>query len=252
MQEAINPNQCQACKNEVKSFHRFCYNCGSYLAPLQLRLHKHRELQSALLFFFIYLVICLVVRFTSLFNNYNNLFWVEILLAGITLAYTAINFRSIKPVLMFRNFNLQRLTGCISLAVIASVIINIVITKLNISFFGTDESFYGHYSIYTMPVFVMIYSIAVYPALFEELAFRGVIYNYLDNFMDEKLVVIITAFMFGIVHLNFISLFWLVPFGILTGAMRKRFGTIWYGAIFHFTFNLIAVLFDLYKNGYFK
>jgi membrane protease YdiL (CAAX protease family) len=70
--------------------------------------------------------------------------------------------------------------------------------------------------------------------------------------MDGQLVVIITAFMFGIVHLNFISLFWLVPFGILVGAMRKRFGTIWYGVIFHFTFNLIAVLFDLYRNGNFK
>lgn len=251
MQEAINLNQCPTCKNEVKSFHRFCYNCGSYLAPPQLRLHKHYKLQSAFLFFFIYLLVCFVVRFTSLFNNYNNLFWIEILLAAITLAYTAINFRSIKPVLLFRNFNLQRLAGCITLAIIASVIINFIISKLNISFFGTDESFYGHYRVYTMPALVMIYSIAVYPALFEELAFRGVIYNYLDNFMDEKLVVIITAFMFGIVHLNFISLFWLVPFGILTGAMRKRFGTIWYGVIFHFTFNLIAVLFDLYKNGIF-
>ena len=252
MQEAIDLHHCQTCKNEVKSFHRFCYNCGSYLAPSQLRLHKNRDLQSAFLFFFIYLIVCFVVRFTGLFNSYNNLFWIEMLLAAITLVYAAINFRTIKPVLLFRNFNWQRLAGCIFLAAIASAIINIVISKLNISFFGTDESFYGRYSIYSMPVLVMIYSIAVYPALFEELAFRGVIYSYLDNFMDEKLVVIITAFMFGIVHLNFISLFWLVPFGILTGTMRKRFGTIWYGVIFHFTFNLVAVLFDLYKNGYFK
>jgi len=252
MQEVINLHHCPTCRNEVKSFHRFCYNCGSYLGPSQLHLHQDRDLQSAFLFFFIYLLVCFIVRFTSLFNNYNNLFWVEILLAVITLVYAVINFRNIKQVLLFRNFNWERLAGCILIAAIASIIINVVISKLNISFFGTDESFYERYSIYSMPALVMIYSIAVYPALFEELAFRGIIYNYLDNFMDEQLVVIITAFMFGIVHLNFISLFWLVPFGILMGIMRKRFGTIWYGVIFHFTFNFVAVLFDLYKNGYFK
>ena len=101
-----------------------------------------------------------------------------------------------------------------------------------------------------MPALVMIYSIALYPAIFEELAFRGVLYNYLNTFLDERLVVIVTGFTFGIMHLSFISLFWLVPFGILVGAMRKRFGTIWYGVIFHFTFNLVAVLFDLYRHGH--
>jgi len=254
MERIINSAVCETCSNEVKSFHRFCYNCGSYLAPAgtHVSIHKNKNLQSAFLFFFIYLFVCLVVRFTGLFNNYNNLIWVEVFLGAVILIYAAINFRGIKPILKFRNFNWIRLTGCISLAVIASVIINILISQLNISFFGTDESFYGRYSIYSMPVLVMVYSIAVYPALFEELAFRGIIYNYLNSFLNEQLVVIITGFMFAIVHLNFISLFWLVPFGVLVGAMRKRFGTIWYGVIFHFTFNLIAVLFDLYKNGYFK
>ena len=123
---------------------------------------------------------------------------------------------------------------------------------MNISFFGTNAGYYNRYSVYSMPALIMIYSIALNPAIFEELAFRGVLYNYFQFLFDEKLVVIVTGFMFAIVHLSLISLFWLVPFGILVGAMRKRFGTIWYGIIFHFTFNLIAVLFDLYKNGYFN
>jgi membrane protease YdiL (CAAX protease family) len=168
------------------------------------------------------------------------------------LLYAAVNFRSIKPLLRFRNFTFARLTGCILLAAIASVAINIIVSKLNISFFATDAGYYNRYSIYSMPALVMIYSIAIYPAIFEELAFRGVIYNYLKKILDERLVVIVTGFMFAIVHLSLISLFWLVPFGIFAGAMRKRFGTILYGIIFHFIFNLIAVLFDLYKNGYFN
>jgi membrane protease YdiL (CAAX protease family) len=253
IQHTNETGYCEICDKEIKSYHRYCYNCGKYLGfdGMHQSLYKNASLQSAFSFFFIYLFVCLFVRFTDLFNDYSRLFWVEIVLAVITLVYAGANFRNIKPALSFRNFTLVRLTGCISLAAIASIIISITVSKLNISFFGTDAGYYNRYSVYAMPVLVMIYSIALNPAIFEELAFRGVIYNYLSSFLDERLVVIVTGFMFAIVHLSLISLFWLVPFGILTGAMRKRFGTIWYGVIFHFTFNLVAVLFDLYKNGYF-
>jgi membrane protease YdiL (CAAX protease family) len=252
--ETNETGYCRICDKKIKSYHRYCYNCGGYLGFDGMRqgLHKNPALQSAFSFFFIYLFVCLLVRFTDLFDEYSRLFWVEIFLAVITLAYTVSDFRNIKQALNFRNFSFVRLTGCISLAAIASVIINITVSKLNISFFGTDAGYYGRYRIYSMPALVMIYSIALNPAIFEELAFRGVIYNYLKSFLDERLVVIVTGFMFAIVHLSLISLFWLVPFGLLVGAMRKRFGTIWYGVVFHFTFNLIAVIFDLYKSGYFN
>lgn len=245
---------CEGCNKEVKSHHRFCYNCGEPLGfnGMHINLYNNPALQAAFSFFCIYLFICLAVHFTDLFNNYSKLFWVEIFIAVITLIYVRKNFNSIKPLLHFHNFSILRLAGCISLAAIGSVIVNIIVSKLNLSFFGTDSGYYNRYSIYTMPALVMIYSIAVNPAIFEELAFRGVIFNYLNSFLNSRLVVIITGFMFAIVHLNLISLFWLVPFGILVGVMRKRSGTIWYGVIFHFTFNFIAVLFDLYKNAYFR
>ena len=240
VQQTTETGCCEICNKEIKSYHRFCYNCGNYLGfdGMRQSLYKNPGLQSAFSFFFIYLFVCLFVHFTDFFDDYSRLFWVELLLAIITLLYAAANFRSIKPLLRFRNFSFVRLTGCISLAAIASVVINIIVSKLNISFFGTDAGYYSRYSVYSMPALVMIYSIAINPAIFEELAFSGVIYNYLENFLDERLVVIVTGFMFAIVHLSLISLFWLVPFGILVGAMRKRFGTIWYGIIFHFTFNV--------------
>ena len=243
---------CEACDSEVKGFHRFCHHCGEYLGHdgTRISLFNHSKLQSAFKFFIIYLFVCLVVHFTNWFDEYDRLFWVEILLGSVTLYFVWMNFSEIKPVLRFRNFSVVRLTGCISLAAFTSFIVNIIVSKLNISFFGTDASYYGRYSVYTMPALVMVYSIAVSPAIFEELAFRGVIYNYLNSFLDERLVVIVTGFTFAIMHLNFISLFWLVPFGILVGSMRRRFGTIWYGVIFHFVFNFVAVLFDLYKQGH--
>lgn len=254
VQQSTKILYCKRCNKEVKAHQKFCYNCGSYLGTnsLQTNFYNNVSLKSAFTFFCIYLFVCIVVHFTDVFNAYSRLFWVEILIAVITLVYVQKNFHAIKPLLKFRNFNFIILIVSIAIAVVASVIVNLVVTKLNISFFGTNSGYYNRYSIYTMPVLIMVYSIAVNPAIFEELAFRGVIYNYLNNFLDARLVVIITAFMFAIVHLNLISLLWLIPFGILVGVMRKRYGTIWYGVIFHFVFNFIAVLFDLHRNGYFK
>lgn len=243
---------CDACSSKVKSYHRFCHNCGEYLGveSTRISLFNNIYLQKAFGFFIVYLFICLMVQFSNWFNNYSRLFWIELLLAAFTLFHFFKNYKAIKPVLRFRNFNITRLIGCISLAAIASVVVNIIITQLNFSFFGTDTSYYELYNVYSMPVLLMVYSIAVYPAIIEEIAFRGVLYNYLNKVFDGRLVVVATGFMFGIMHLSFISLFWLVPFGILAGGMRKRFGTIWYGVAFHFSFNLIAVLFDLYRHGH--
>jgi len=243
---------CDACNHEVKGYHRYCYNCGEYLGSDTTRvdLFNNSSLQSAFGFFITYLFVCLAVLFTNWFDSYDRLFWVEIFLAGFTLLYVWRNYEAIKPVLKFNNFTMLRLLSCILLAALAAFVINIIVTKLNFSFFRTDTSYYTRFSVYTMPAVVMIYSIALNPAIFEELAFRGVLYNYLNVILDERLVVIITGVAFAIMHLSFISLFWLIPFGIFVGTLRKRFETIWDGVIFHFTFNFVAVLFDLYRHGH--
>ncbi|MFT4155261.1 type II CAAX prenyl endopeptidase Rce1 family protein [Parafilimonas sp.] len=243
---------CEACNGNVKKHHRFCPACGACLHAENTRItiFNNRNLRSAFIFFIVYLFVCLQVQFTDWFNIYGRLFWVEIFLAAFTLFHVYRNYEQIKPLLTFNNFNIARLGGCISLAIIASVVINTVVAKMNYSFFRTDITYYHLYRIYSMPVAIMIYSIALNPAIIEELAFRGILYNYLNAFLNERLVITVTGFAFGMMHLSFISLFWLVPFGIFTGIMRQRFGTIWYGVVFHFTFNLIAVLFDLYRHGH--
>lgn len=243
---------CEVCSSRVKSHHRFCYNCGAYLGAenTPVTIFNNRNLRAAFIFFIVYLFVCLVVQFTSWFNIYSRLFWIEIFLAGFTLYHVYKNYDAIRPLLRFNNFNTVRLAGCILLAAAASFAVNIMVTKMNYSFFRTDITYYHLYSAYSAPALLMIYSIALNPAIIEELAFRGVLYNYLSTFLNERLVIIVTGFAFGMMHLSFLSLFWLVPFGILTGIMRRRFGTLWYGIVFHFVFNLIAVLFDLYRHGH--
>ena len=242
---------CDECDTRVKGYQRFCYNCGAYLGSNaeQISIFNNSSLQTAFFFYIIYLFVCLTVKYTNWFNSYDRLFWIEILLAVITILFARINRKSLKPVLRFNNFNWRILLVIIGGAAVFSSAVNIFITRINISIFGTNISLYEGYRIYEFPVLIMFYSIALMPALFEELAFRGILYNYLNTFLDDRLVVMVTGFGFAAIHLNFFSLIWLIPFGILIGSLRRKYNTLWYGVIFHFVFNITACLFDLYRQG---
>jgi membrane protease YdiL (CAAX protease family) len=80
----------------------------------------------------------------------------------------------------------------IVIAAVGSLIVSISVRELNVTFFHTEVSYYKAFRFYAFPTMVMVYSIAVMPAIFEELAFRGVMYHYCSNFLDDRLVVVVT------------------------------------------------------------
>jgi membrane protease YdiL (CAAX protease family) len=153
------------------------------------------------------------------------------------------------PVLKFPNFKWYILLGVMAIAALVSCLVSFSVREVNVTFFDTDVSYYRAYKLYSYPTLVMIYSIAITPAIFEELAFRGVMYNYCASFLDERLVVAVTAFLFAIMHLSLISLIWLIPFGFFIGNLRRKYNTVWYGIAFHFIFNFTACLIDLHRQG---
>jgi membrane protease YdiL (CAAX protease family) len=242
---------CNDCDSKVKGFHRFCHNCGTYLGfdAEQVDVFNNKHLRGAFIFYSIYLFVCLTVKFTNWLDSYDWLFFIEIFLALITMYFAWKNRKALKPALRFNNFSPWLLTVIIAIAVVFSTVISISINQINVSVFRVDSSLYEPYKVYQAPVLIMIYSIALWPALFEELAFRGILYNYFNAFLDERMVVMVTGFIFAAIHLNFFSLVWLIPFGILIGTLRRKYNTIWYGVIFHFVFNLTACLIDLNRQG---
>lgn len=248
-----DPHQfyCDECDAPVKGHDRYCHKCGASLGEdaEQISIFNNSHLQTAFFFYSIYLFVCLAVKYTNWFNTYDTLFWIEVLLAIVTLLFARSNWKTIRPLLHTNTIRWYLVLGFMLLAVAFSSVINITINQINTSIFRTDVNMYYAYRLYQYPVVIMLYSVALVPALFEELAFRGVLYNQLSNILDERLVVIITGFVFAAIHLNFFSLIWLIPFGIFIGNLRRKYQTLWYGMAFHFAFNLTACLFDLYRQG---
>ena len=82
--------------------------------------------------------------------------------------------------------------------------------------------------------------------VFEELAFRGYLYNQLRKVTSDKNTIIATAFLFALIHFSFLSLIWIFPFGLLLGYFRKKYNTLWLGMIIHFIHNFIVLMLDYY------
>lgn len=251
MEQLEESYTCDECNNRVKGHQRYCHHCGAYLGAdaEHISIFNNANLQAAFFFYSIYLFICLLVSYTGWFQSYSKLFWVEIIMAAIAIFYAKLNWAQIKPLLRFNNFRWTILGSLIAIACLFSLFVNISVNQINVSLFRSSTNLYDPYRIYEFPVLVMVYSIAIMPALFEELAFRGILYGYLTRFLDDRLVVMVTGFVFAAIHLNFFSLVWLVPFGIFIGSLRRKYDTLWYGVIFHFVFNTTSCLYDLYQMG---
>jgi hypothetical protein len=94
-------------------------------------------------------------------------------------------------------------------------------------------------------VFVLI---AVIPAIFEELAFRGIIQTSLETIVSPRDALIIQAAMFSVLHLlpfNFPSHFLL---GLALGYARLQSKSLYAGMVIHGSWNSLVLLQEIYST----
>lgn len=83
-------------------------------------------------------------------------------------------------------------------------------------------------------------AIGLIPALVEEFMFRGVLLRGYER-LGSTVSIILTGLLFGLIHLNLLSLPSLILLGIMISYVVYRTNSIWAGVIYHFTNNAIAV-----------
>ncbi len=106
----------------------------------------------------------------------------------------------------------------------------------------TFQDPWAAYRVSSHPYIFALLSIAVFPAITEELAFRGILFAQLERLTSREASILVTGFLFAWTHFSFVSLVWLVPAGLFFGWMRARYRTIWYGVLCHFAHNATIVL----------
>jgi len=95
------------------------------------------------------------------------------------------------------------------------------------------------------PLWTMFLLICVMPAVFEELAFRGVIQSSLERVFNARDAWLIQAALFSVLHLSPLMFPSHFLMGLCFGYMRRRSRSIYPGMLLHACWNALVVLQEL-------
>lgn len=93
---------------------------------------------------------------------------------------------------------------------------------------------------------LFFFSLAVIPALAEELIFRGVILSSLRRFGDT-FAIFASAFLFALYHMNFTQITFAFFCGLVLAFAVIKTGNLWVGVLIHFINNCASVVMTLFE-----
>ena len=253
--EPLSPEpRCAHCRSLVKENDRYCGDCGKEIIAEQKRMvNQHDDaftiLTPTLAYYGITLLLLATYKLTPVFGfGFEGMLAITVIDSLIVLTFWAIYFSELKPLFSIKRVNVKLVAVTIGGAMVASIVVSVVADLISISI--SDDVFYNTYLFEDTahPFLFAVLFIAVHPAIFEEVAFRGFMMNNLSLIATPLNTIYITGFVFGIIHLAIISMLWLVPIGLVFAWLRWKYNTLWYGIIGHFTYNLCITIFEY--NGW--
>ncbi len=99
-------------------------------------------------------------------------------------------------------------------------------------------------SMTNMNPLLMFLTVAVFPAIVEELLYRGVLYRYL-RVHGVQFAAITSSIIFGLIHLNFLQFFFASFMGVVCCYIYEATGKIRYSMLLHLLNNSVLVLFSI-------
>lgn len=239
--------RCQNCQTENTKAFNFCNKCGSKL-DYGTSDNYNVSVKKTKVFFFILLGYIALLHLLKFNSTYIATLITDLIFAAIVIIFLAFNFKSLKETLKPKDLNYKLITiVSLSLCLFAFLITHFA-GFLNESMFNSGKSsYYEHFKDSPFPLLLSIISIGFFPALFEEIVFRGILFNELKNIMSINATIIITTVLFAILHFSFISLLWIFPIGFLFGYLRSKHNSLIYGIIGHFVYNSSIVLLEYFN-----
>lgn len=239
---------CQSCKIIQSIDYRFCSSCGKE----NIKLKEKKKIRSTeedqtikYLLSYSLITIALAVCLALMDDSKTLLIAYTIIFGLIDLIYAGLQ-PSVFKLFVIKRINPLLIIGIIFSFIFSGIIVDFLVTKINILIESYEVAYFPAEYTFEYPLIAGLFFTALFPAVFEELAFRGFIFNNLFILRGKWAAIIGSTFIFSIVHFSVISLFWLIPFGFILGYLRNKYNTIIYGMIAHFTHNATVVIIDLY------
>lgn len=248
----IDKVYCHQCNTEQDPGFKFCGNCGAKnlnlfkasIASDQAYNENIRMLATYSALIVVALIIDHVID-TSLAS-----------IITITLAFAALDiaFAFAQPnvwKLVFTKIDFKPILWIIPTFIVSGIAVGFFTDNLN-AFLFPDEYWLGYTFYFESTSYPLLYSliiIAVFPAIFEELAFRGFLFDNLKTISGVKPAIWGSAFLFALMHFSILSLLWIFPFGLFLGYLRERHKTLVYGIVAHFTHNATVTIIEYYYGS---
>ncbi|SMG20606.1 Membrane protease YdiL, CAAX protease family [Marivirga sericea] len=241
--------ECHRCGEPQKRGYNFCNKCGAqninaFRRELKKDSNYSRNLTNLARYTFVILALIVVSIFTG-DDLYSLIFWTT------CFAIVDVIFGILQPevwsLFSIKNIKIKPLLFVSLFGILSGFLVSYSIEKLNLFL---ELETYNSIDIFKDLEYSLISAIvltAVFPAIFEEMAFRGFIFNNLTRLAGKKSAIWGSSFLFGLVHFSLLSLYWIVPFGLFLAYFRNRYNTIIYGIVLHFIHNSTVVLIDHYE-----
>ena len=248
-EQSAYSHQCIHCNQYIAEEARFCNHCGALQNEHDIEdaVKKQQRLLMLSIFFGVHLTVCLISNFTRYIRGLIPLMVVDSVLSIFTLVYVILYWQELKKLFRWNHFSLAKIFSYASTAVIGAIVVNYAVKWLNRTIFDSETYYYSAFSHLKYAKLITILVVALQPALFEELAFRGVVQQGLNKVVDARQAIFISAFLFALLHMSFISFFWLMPFAYWLGYVRMKEDTLWYGVLIHFCFNTTACFLEFFE-----
>ena len=251
--------QCPACQQMLRNDARFCARCGyaitaSMPPPMRIvatpsvaRFAFHlKEIKRVgwlfgLLLFSSFLLGTIDRNGTSPWPAA----FTSVVDALIVLLFVGIRYRDIQPLLRLPHLNARAALGLFGVALVFVTGMSIyfaLIKHLGVPMLRTTDI----YQKSGWPVWSMFVLISVMPAVFEELAFRGVIQSTLEHVFDKREAWLIQAALFSVLHLLPMAFPSHFLMGLSFGCLRLRSKSLYPGMVLHATWNALVLYQELY------
>jgi uncharacterized protein len=248
MDDQSTGTTCSRCGVLAVSDARFCGGCGKELSSDSAEAvdaDVFKTLSPSLWYFFTMLVLLAVYKFAAIFpDGFEGFILVSVINILLVVAFLWNSPAGSIEIYLPRNLKFSVIILTILGALAGSALVGVIANAIQITIH--DDVFYDMYLFEdtAYPYFAAVVFICLQPALFEEAAFRGFIFSNVQTLTSPNQAMYITGFLFGIIHLAFISMLWLVPLGFVFAFLRIRYNTIWYGVIGHFFYNLGVIVLE--------
>lgn len=242
---------CNTCINLIPTVSQFCGKCGASqelnTSTPDVKKLKH-EIIYSLGYYFSILFLIFFISTIDISYVTDNIFTTDIAFIIITLGFAVYRYKEILPSILK-----PVKPGMTLLMIIAMTGFAFVVSfgfEMIPVFKNNSGNYFYKFANTAHPIIYMLISTALVPGIFEELAFRGFIYNSLTKVMSIRATIWVTALLFTILHISPISFLFITPIGIFFAFLRMKYGHIWYGVIGHFTYNTSICLIDYYQYYY--